>query len=186
MEEFSLNIEQFKQGDRQAFKTVFDSLYKSLCLFANHFINNLPAAEDIVQDTFLSLWSHREEMMSTAHVKSFLYMATRNETLDYIKHEKIKNCYNIQAVEKLETTEGFANFVIEEEVEQILLRTEESLPEKCKEIFILAMQGKENEEIADILNISINTVKTQKKIAYKKLKKYISDFSLMLFLISQN
>ena len=71
-------------------------------------------------------------------------------------------------------TENFEYFVIAEEVEQILLKTQESLPGKCKEIFILAMQGKDNEAIAKTLNISVNTVKTQKKIAYKKIESLLS------------
>lgn len=184
MEEPSLDMEQFRHGNRQAFKTVFNSYYKSLCLFSYRFIYNLPATEDIVQEIFLTLWNHREEMKTITHIKSFLYTATRNATLDYIRHEKIKDNYNEQAVQELQTTEGFIHFVIEEEVEQILMKTEENLPEKCKEIFILAMQGKENEEIARLLNISVNTVKTQKKIAYKKLRQFVSGLNLMVLLIN--
>ena len=73
----------------------------------------------------------------------------------------------------LEDKTLFEYFIIEEEVERILLKTQENLPPKCKRIFILAIQGKSNDEIAKELNISVNTVKTQKKIAYRTLKDYI-------------
>lgn len=180
MKDFSLDIEQFQQGNKQAFKYTFDSLYQSLCLFTNRYINNLPAAEDIVQETFLSLWNHHQEMSSSSHIKSFLYLTAHNTALDYLRHEKVKNHYNEKAIVLLETTENFIHFIIEEEVEQILLKTEENLPQQCKQIFILTMQGKNNEEIASLLNISVNTVKTQKKIAYKKLKRYISELSIVI------
>ena len=179
MKEFSWDINRFRSGDRSAFQFVFDNLYQTLCLFTNRFLKDLPASEDIVQENFLSLWNHREEMESMVHIKSFLYLISRNSALDYLKHQKIKNQYE-QKVLEAEVTENFEYFVIAEEVEQILLKTQESLPGKCKEIFILAMQGKDNEAIAKTLNISVNTVKTQKKIAYKKLKSYITEIGCVL------
>jgi RNA polymerase sigma-70 factor (ECF subfamily) len=60
--------------------------------------------------------------------------------------------------------------VIEEETFNLLLAEIKNLPESAREIMILALNGLRNQEIADELNISINTVKTQKKIAYSKLK----------------
>lgn len=185
MGEVIFDIKSFKAGNRQAFKFVFDKLYTTLCLFTNRFLNDLPASEDIVQETLLTLWNHREEMDSMAHIKAFLYMACSNASLDYIKHLKIKESYQQQQIEN-EITANFEYFVIAEEVEQILLKTQESLPEKCKRIFILAMQGKDNETIARELNISVNTVKTQKKIAYKKLKDFLSDMMCLLILLRAN
>lgn len=183
--EVVFDINSFKAGNRQAFKFVFDKLYTTLCLFTNRFLNDLPASEDIVQETLLTLWNHREEMNSMAHIKAFLYMACRNASLDYIKHLKVKESYQQQLIEN-EITANFEYFVIAEEVEQILLKTQESLPEKCKRIFIMAMQGKDNETIALELNISVNTVKTQKKIAYKKLKDFLSDIMCLLILLRTN
>lgn len=182
MEVSTFDIECFKQGEHLAFKTIFDSLYHSLCLFTNRFLDDLAASEDIVQEAFCTLWSHREEMESTVHIKSFLYTVVRNGVLNYIKHQKIRLRYE-QSLRDLEDTTSFEYFIIEEEVERILLKTRESLPPKCKEIFVLAMQGKDNQEIARILNISVNTVKTQKKITYKKLKNYIYEISCLLLLL---
>lgn len=178
-----IEIEKFQAGDRQTFKTVFDSLYSGLCLFTNRYTNNLPSAEDIAQECFVVLWNHRDTMMSVQHIKSFLYLTARNNALDYLRHEKIRNNYQEATIQELETSENFIHFVIEEEVEQILLKTEENLPHQCRQIFVLAMQGMDNEEIASRLNISVNTVKTQKKIAYRKLKRYISELGLLLLYI---
>ena len=173
-QEFTLNIKLFQKGDKKAFKIIFDCLFENICLFSNRFINNMPAAEDIAQETFISLWNHREEMQSAAHIKSFLYICAHNAAIDFLKHEKIKDSYNIHALQEIETSETFIHFVIEEEVAQILQTTEQELPTQCRQIFNLAMQGMSNEEIATQMGISINTVKTQKKIAYRRLKEHIS------------
>lgn len=178
--ELSPNIKQFQEGNKQAFKTIFDCLFRNICLFINRFINDLPAAEDICQETFISLWNHREEMQSSTHIKSFLYLSAHNAAIDYLRHEKIKNTYTERALQEFETTEMFVHFVIEEEVEQIMLKMQQELPTQCHRIFVLAMQGKSNEEIASTLNISVNTVKTQKKIAYSRLRKHIVTLSYII------
>mgnify|MGYP000391631844 CR=1 FL=1 len=107
-----------------------------------------------------------------------------NTVLNYIKHQKIRLRYE-QSLHDLEDKTLFEYFSIEEEVERILLKTQENLPPKCKRIFILAIQGKNNDEIAKELNISVNTVKTQKKIAYRTLKDYIYEITCLLFLLQK-
>lgn len=185
MGEVTFDISHFRAGQREAYKFVFDKLYGALCSFTNRFLNDLPASEDIVQEAFLSLWNHREEMESMAHIKAFLYLASRNASLDYIKHLKIKENYQQNQIQE-NIISNFEYFIIAEEVEQILLKTQESLPGKCKQIFILAMQGKDNETIAQELKISVNTVKTQKKLAYKKLKSFLSEIGCLLLLFRCN
>lgn len=97
----------------------------------------------------------------------------------------MKNELSRQGVQEIESQVCFINYVIEEEVERILAETEFELPPKCREIFRLAMLGKDNEEIARLLGVSENTVKTQKKIAYKKLKQKIAEVTMLLLLLNQ-
>lgn len=178
-----ITLQKLIQGDRKTFLSVFDEYYKNLCIFLNRFLTNPADCEDCVQEAFIALWNNRFDMASMAHVKAFLYQVCRNNALNVIKHEKIKNEHCALIHRELESSDLFINYVIEEEVERILSKTEKQLPQKCREIFILAMQGKSNSEIAIKLGISENTVKTQKKIAYKRLKYNISEISLMILLI---
>ena len=117
MEGVTLDMERFRQGDSLIFKTVFDGLYHSLCLFTNRFLNNLDASEDIVQEAFCALWNHREEMESVIHIKSFLYSVTRNTVLNYIKHQKIRLRYE-QSLHDLEDKTLFEYFITEESCER--------------------------------------------------------------------
>lgn len=171
------NIINFRSGNQKAFQSVFDSLYDGLCLFTNRFTFDMSAAEDVVQEAFVALWNNHANMESEVHIKSFLYRTCRNIALNYLKHQRIENNYSQTSA--CESESDFVYFVLEEEVNRIILQTETELPKRCKEIFILAMQGKSNEEIAEQLQVSVNTVKTQKKIAYRQLKRHISNITLL-------
>ena len=184
-EQTSIKIQGLTVGDRKVYQQIFDTFYHSLCLFTHRFIDDLSVCEDCVQEAFISLWDNREEMASAAHVKSFLYQVSRNNALNHLKHERVKSEYMAKGVQELESQVCFINYVIEEEAERILAETELDWSQKSREIFKLAMQGKDNEEIARLLGVSENTVKTQKKIAYKKLKQKIAEVTMLLLLLNQ-
>lgn len=180
-----INITNFKEGDRKTYYQIFDIWYDSLCMFSNKFINDLQSSEDIVQESFISLWNNRDTIESPSHLKAFLYQVTRNNSLNHLKHQKIKDEHHTEIISQLSTDNHFINFVIEEETERLLLQTEKELAPKCKEIFLLSIKGQTNNEIADKLGISVNTVKTQKKIAYKVLKTKLSEVVLIISLLAQ-
>lgn len=177
-----MDIKLFRNGSKKIFEKIFQSYYRSLCLFANKIIDNMPVAEDIAQESFIALWGSASSIENENHLKAFLYQITKNNCLNYLKREKIKNRFTeVNKIEQIDRE--FSYMVIEEEIERIMRHMIETLPPKCSEIFMLAMKGKSNEEIANQLRISINTVKTQKKISYNRLREHISSlYSLLLFL----
>jgi len=84
---------------------------------------------------------------------------------------------------QLESEQHFSKQVIEEETFRLLLSEIRKLPEASQEIMILALNGLKNPEIAEELGISVNTVKTQKKIAYAKLKDKLGPHMGMMLLL---
>ena len=93
----------------------------------------------------------------------------KRQSLDHLKHEKVKQRFlNIHVQEESEEESDFK--IIEEEMYRLLFEVVDSLPKRCKEIFELHLDGKKNEEIASLLNISILTVKTQKSRAMQALR----------------
>jgi RNA polymerase sigma-70 factor (ECF subfamily) len=181
-QEFSL-IQRLSGGDRATYTRVFNEFYPALCHFTHRFLDDAQASEDCAQEAFIALWDHRAEMASMAHVKAFLFHVCRNNALNMLKHERVRNDYYTSHREELESRVCFINYAIEEETERLLALTEQQLPPRCKEIFVLAMQGNENEEIAALLGISENTVKTQKKIAYKRLRENIAEMGMLVALL---
>ena len=163
-------IKHINRGDRKAFREVFDEYFDALSAFGYKFVPDPPAVEDMVQEAFISFWEKRKDFTHINALKSFLYTSVRNKCLNHLKHQSVRKKHEDALVYELESDHSFSHQVIEEETFNQLLMEIKFLPESAREIMILALNGLKNQEIADELNISINTVKTQKKIAYSKLK----------------
>ena len=166
------------------YKSLFDTLYAPLCAFANKYLLDLEISKDIVQEVFIKIWEDKISYPNENAVKSFLYTLVKNKSLDYLKSRqyKITDHYPSAEIEKLETEAFFLSEVLFIETATIVENAIRTLPEKCARIIRLGIQEYTNAEIADELDISINTVKTQKKIAYQKLRNclnYLSSFFMI-------
>lgn len=163
-------IRHIHRGDRKAFKAVFDEYFNALSAFGYKYIPDQFVAEDMVQEAFISFWEKREDFNHINAVKSFLYTSVRNKCLNHLKHQSVVQKHEKALVYELESDHHFTSHVIEEETFNQLFVEIRNLPPSAQEIMLLALNGLKNQEIADELKVSVNTVKTQKKIAYSKLK----------------
>lgn len=158
----------FKKGDVSAFKLIFETYYQRLSHFTRSLVGD-GEAEDIVQETFVKLWERAATFDTPVAIKAFLYLTAKNACLNMIRHQRI-----IKAHENLttEAVEGNLLFtIIRHEVIEEIRTTVNNLPESYRKVIHLSyFEGKSNQETADILNISINTVKTQKLRGFKMLR----------------
>lgn len=163
-----------KINSRQAavFREVFNEFYNSLVYFAMRYVERMEVAEDLVQELFISVWESDTQYISYHSFKTFLYTSIRNAALDYLKHKHVEGKYVSYVLEHPEAEEELATRMTEEEVYRLFLKVLEELPARRKIIFKLHLQGKKNEEIARLLYVSVETVKTAKKesIRYFKLR----------------
>jgi RNA polymerase sigma-70 factor, ECF subfamily len=168
-----INIETIKRlnsGDASIYKALFDEYYKSLCLFANKYIDSLETAEDIVQEFFVSLWVKPDNLDFEVSVKNYLFQSVRNRCLNYLKHKNIENKYQ-QHILKTQSSKHFKDHLEEEEVNMEIHKIIESLPPQCKLIFKLSRFDEMKQvDIARQLNISISAVKQQTGKAIKILR----------------
>ena len=173
-------------GDSEelSFNQFFNEMYNCVCLFANRFLENTIESEDIVQDVFIKLWDNFENFNSAIKIKAYLYSSVRNSCLNHIRHEKVKRKYETSVISKIQSDSFFYEKMVEVESSRLIKEAIEELPPQCKKIMLLNLQGLKNQEIADDLNISINTVKTQKQIAYKILRKKLQSLFELLTLFS--
>ena len=169
-----------KLTDETQFRSIFDKYYISLCMFANQYVETDALAADIVQECFVKLWQLRDDFMYVHQIKSFLYTSVRNKSLNELEHTKVMNEY-AQKVQEMSKDSFFQDKVIAEESYRILVDAIEKLPPQMKSIMQLALEGKSNPEIAETLNISGETVHSQKKIAYRKLRVYLKDYYYLVF-----
>lgn len=161
--------------------------------FAKEYVLLEEDAENIVHDVFLELWEKKEIIQLPINLNAFLYTITKNKCLNHLKHKKViweatnkmKEQQRITLQMKFESLKAFDDELFaEEKVEAIIERVVNSLPEKCREIFIKSrLEGKKHKEIAEELNISTHTIEAQMNIAYKKLRSELKDYlPLLIFL----
>ena len=158
--------------ERQAFRELFAKHYRPLVMFAMHYLGGQEESEDVVQDLFVAVWEKKEAFLSEQSIQAFLYNSVRNTCLNLLKHRKVEEKYLNYSQQDINLKEEEDEYkVLEEELYERLFRIIDELPPRCREIFLLHLDGKKNEEIANQLNISLLTVKTQKKKAMSHLRK---------------
>ncbi|MEM1337110.1 MAG: RNA polymerase sigma-70 factor [Bacteroidota bacterium] len=170
-----------------AYKAHFDTLYVPLCLFANKYVHNLNTAKDLVQEVFIKIWEDKIELKNENVIKSYLYTAVRNKSLDFLKsrHHKSSERYSKEEFESIQTETFFLREVVISETSTIIENAVNTLPKKCAQIIKLSLKEYSNKEIAQELSISVNTVKAQKRIAYQKLRPILKEsFFLIAYIFS--
>ena len=169
--------------NQNTFRTYFDNHFRPLCAFGYRYLGDTEAVQDQVQSVFISLWDNRGNFENEKGVKAFLYTSVRNKCLNHLKHLSVRQKHEEKLIYELESTQFFTQHVIEEDTFNLLYQEIENLPTSARKIMLLALKGLKNKAIAETLGISENTVKTQKKIAYSKLKDKLSG-SIMTILFS--
>jgi RNA polymerase sigma-70 factor (ECF subfamily) len=182
-------IAKMVDGDVSGYEQLFKKYYAPLCGFAMKYVRDQEASQDIVQDVFYKLWNKRENMRRDVEIKPYLYVATKNTSLNYLK----TSARNIDVEE-----ETFGNYFVEtrtaedeiefDDLKAKLQETIAALPPKCRQVFIYSRyEDMSYKQIAAKLGISVKTVENQMGKALKRLRiglaKYIK---VIVFLCSMN
>jgi len=173
---------------KHQFESCFRTYYKQLVVFAYKMVHRQDVAEDMVQQVFLSVWEHLEQMDMDKGILSYLYQSTRNRCLNHLNSAHQSSTMHVEehvdqypaATDRgLETKELFLQ--IKEAIQE--------LPEKCREVFLLSReQGLTYKEIAATLDISVKTVENQMGKALKHLYARIGstlEAILIIFFLSR-
>ena len=153
---------------------LYDDYYKALVVYAMKFVTDITASEDIVQEMFSRLYERKPEFDSIYSLRSYIYNMVRNLSLDWLRHKKVEDAYLKNVVQKTEVyslAETGEEEMFDEEVYRQLADFFNKLPPRQHEIILLAIEGKKNMEIAEILGVKVGTVKTQKMRALHTLRK---------------
>jgi RNA polymerase sigma-70 factor, ECF subfamily len=176
------------QGDANAFEELYRQYYVFLCLIAEHIVGNSSDAEEIVSDVFVKLWNIREKIDITTSIKAYLVKAVHNTSINYLEKLRLKN----ELTDSLDNSEYKLlawdgdyplGRLYEKEILDILDHSIRTLPEACREVFTLSRnEDLKYSEIAGRLRISVNTVKTQMKIALAHLRENLKNYLMVLFI----
>lgn len=180
--EESIWLTQLNKGEDSAFKALFEKLYFPLSSFAGKYLEDGGTAEDIVQDVLYELCFRKRSFDSVMSLKSYLYGVVRNRCLNVLKRRGVQAKYLIERNYK-EESEFFLNQILEEELYALLKDAINSLPERTRNVYELALLGHDNTEIANQLGLTENAVKSYKKrgkkLLYEKLKNLIYLFPFL-------
>ena len=170
--------------DEAAFETVFKMHFKNLHAYACSITKEETAAEEVVQNVFVKLWERSEALSITGSVAAYLYRAVYNESLNYLKHQKVRSAYgqHVTHTMKNETEHGGKKLQLKE-LEGRLAEAMNDLPEQCRTIFQLSrFEELRYREIADCLGLSIKTVENQMGKALKLLREKLADVLIFILL----
>lgn len=176
--------------DPVAWEELYARYYKALCAYSASLCGEPAAAEDIVQELLLKIWQTEISFTVLPELAAYLYRAVYRNSLDYRRDRDnrtslLKNLHEQQArkdknetaphepEEELERTVG----IVEEEIIRRLYSEIQKLPAEQRRIIQLAIAGAKGEEIAQLLGISVNTVKTQKYRGYRTLRTRLGKWS---------
>lgn len=176
------------QDDEHAFTEIYHRFYGLLFIHASKRLNNDEEAKDAVQQLFESLWLKRAQVKPDGNLSAYLYTAIRHRILDIFSHQEVENKYVDSLQSFIDQDHELTDYKIrEKQMKELIEKEINSLPPKMREIFLLSrMQNKSHKEIAEELDISELTVKTQVKRALKILRSKLGLVVYVAFLLKIN
>ena len=168
-------VHRINVKDEAAFHDLFTRFRNYLVLFAMRRVEQLDVAEDIVQETFITVWENKKTFNSYQGLKAYLYELVQNKCTNYLKHRQVEDKYASYVKTTGEEAEGDYSLMQEEIYRELYMAVRE-LPEKCQRVFELHLEGKKN---AEILGISVLTVKSHKQNAIHILKEKMGNLFLL-------
>ena len=169
MKELDKIWSEIKKGSEKAFYVLYTLLFSDLTKYIHQIVKDVHFAEDIVQETFIKLWQGKEHIHILGSIHGYLYKMAHNMAINKLQHlNTAKNSVHKTVSEEewqfIRNTYQVNDFIIEkmekDNMDVLIRQTLDTLPDKCREVFILSRyESLTNEEIAQRLNISVNTVR---------------------------
>ncbi|MCG8699992.1 MAG: RNA polymerase sigma-70 factor [Bacteroidales bacterium] len=168
-------FERVRKGDKTAFQTLFDRYYKLLLGTAINILRDVDSSKDAVQEVYIQIWKNREQINFTSSIENYLKRSVINRSLNQIKARQKNDSEPIE--ENHSTSNSVSDQIEADELEKIVEKTIETLPDRCRLIYILRRQEDLSlKEIAEKLNISSKTVENQLTKALKILKDSVKPY----------
>lgn len=179
----SILIKEIRRGDKKAFQKFFEQHYEDLVNYANAYLFDTDTSEDIVQEVFIALWERAKSMNIEYSLVAYVRTMVRNRCLNYLKSIKITDDYKVLEMNIAFVTDYTLD--TEEENKKIIYRQImkiiDTLPERMRTVVTLKfVHNYTYKEIAEELNISVNTVKTQLKRAKNRITELLTSLLILL------
>lgn len=174
-------IESINKKEKRGWEFVYDRYYQSLCSYANRVVNDPEVAQDIVQEVLVKVWQQNQIFPVFPAFITYLYKSIYVNSVLYLRTKTNRERILQGVVDDMEKTEEqfLADFVMEEVVRQ-LHRSVEELPVDRRKVMHLSLKGYSVSEIAEMLHVSVSTVKTQRQRSFQYLREKLKDYYYLL------
>lgn len=171
-----------KNGEEKAFKIFFSEYHDVLVLYATNILKDVDAAEDVVQDCFMNVWENSLYENLSDGLDKYMFYLVKNAALNELRGSKRREARHEKMMAEMPVVEVMKE---DEQIEiDILYSTINQLPPERRRVFMMVCAGgKKYQEVADQLQISINTVRTQLMRSLKFLRENLKEqmFLILLF-----
>lgn len=176
-----------QKNNENLFISLFEEVYSSglhrVEFYAHSFLGDMEEARSVAQEAFTKLWERRTEVDFSEDVLPFVMIIARNSCLNILRRRKIKGKYDDfaayrQSMFNLEVLEQASSVnIYEKEVQGLVKRALEAMPQKVKETFLLSRdKNYKNREIAELQGIGISTVEFRLASAVRIFRRYLKDY----------
>lgn len=164
---------------------MFNTWYSKLCSYANGYLKDLDASEEIVQEVMLKIWINRESLEITTSIQSYLFRAVRNGCLNMLKHVSIREEYKSYKEREDSTLQrSHEDAMMVSELEIRIREAIDALPMERRRVFVMSRyDGMTYQQIAEKLGISVKTVENQMGKALKFLREELAEYLPFLLLL---
>jgi len=165
-------LDSLRSGDKDAYTEIYQRYWPILFRHARKLLKNEKDAKDVVQETFISLWTIAADLDQKTLLSPYLYMTVRNKILNIFRHNKVVNSHLTSLDDFMSSGTNITDHLVREKLLIKLIEEEiANLPPRMREVFELKRKSNLSyKEIAEIMDISDLTVKTQMSKAIKILR----------------
>lgn len=183
-----------QQTESSLFSMLFDQFKEPFILFANSYVRDMAAAEDIYMEAIIQYWKKRKELPADTNIPGYILATVKNKSLNHLRHQSIRTdvedqLYDHQQrelnfrISSLESCDPSDLFTVE--VKEIIRKTLNELPEQTRAIiFKSRYESKTNREIAAELEVSIKTVEFHISKALKLFRSRLKDYLPALLILT--
>lgn len=189
-----LNVRFYYMGSSGREMTFFESLYRDYfsrtLYFARQYLPDIEEAEEIAQETFITLWEKRDEIRPDLNIQAFILTIAKNKCLNVLRKKISEQKYSreLTARETMANYSALADDTFDalqmQELEELIKRTEGDLPEKTKTIYQMSRdQEMSYEEIARQIGLSVKSVEYHITKALGYFRHQLKDYIALLFFV---
>lgn len=159
-------------GNEDAFRQMFNAYAARLTAFAFSITKNKEASVEIMDEVFIKIWKHKEQLLQVTNITTYLYTAIKNTALNFLSHKSREmhlQAFDFINIELMEEDRPDQR-LISSEIYTNIKKAVDELPPKCKIIFKLIREdGLKYREAAEVLGVSEKTIDAQMVIAVKRI-----------------